>query len=141
MNIGKLVYSLLSNYSAVSTAVTSGGLTRITASIMAQDVAMPFITYQTISINPNDTKDGVSQFDQYRVQVNVVYAYGSNAYDTAQTLAENVRLCLDRATPGTYNGVQLHNSTFINQRDDFSLSSSERGAFMITQDYYFWIYR
>lgn len=106
---------------------------------MAQNQTLPFITYQRISTRPNATKDGPSGLDAIRFQINIVTAYGK--YGDCQTLAEACRVALDRATPGTYQGINVHCVDYDTQREDFTMDAKLEGAHMIMQDYTFWIYR
>ena len=99
MNIGKAIYSILSNDSSVSSTVG----TRIFPSRYIDESGkyqLPFISYQVISVEPNNTKNGVSTYDYTTAQINIV----GNSYNDVITLAQNVRTALDY-TSGTYEGI------------------------------------
>ncbi len=143
MDVGKAIFYILSNDATVAPLVrqgTSPSYTyRIMPAVMAQNQSAPFITYQRISTSPNETKDGPSELDAIRFQLNIVAAYGK--YGDCQTLAEATRVALDRVTPATYSGINVHCVDFASQRDDFTIDAKLEGVHMITQDYIFWIYR
>lgn len=79
-----------------------------------QTGAFPAIVIRRQDIEPSDTKDGVSTLDQEYIQV---LMYGKEGESTLNTLILNiearVRTLLDRVAPGTYNGVVIQSSQFI----------------------------
>ncbi len=95
--------------------------------IAPQGTALPYITYSTVSLEPNYRKNAVSDYDVWRVQVDIVAASQSSA----ETLAKSCRTALDnlRATVGS---VTVVNSWFDDQAD---LSEPEEDYYHITQDY------
>ena len=95
MNAGKAVYGILNANSGVTDLVG----TRIFPEIAEQEAATPFIVYQLLSVDPEDTHDGPSKLDEVRFEF-LCYA---DTYDTAADVGVKVRAALDRVS-GTYNG-------------------------------------
>lgn len=59
MEVGKVIYNILSNDSDVAPLVTTGGITRIFPArykFSQNDPTLPFIVYQVVSDIPNMTK-------------------------------------------------------------------------------------
>lgn len=103
MNAGKAVYGILSANSGVTDLVG----TRIFPEIAEQEAATPFIVYQLLSVDPEDTHDGPSKLDEVRFEF-LCYA---DTYDTAADVGVKVRAALDRVS-GTYNGVNVESVQF-----------------------------
>ena len=61
MEIGKVIFNILSNDSNVAPLVTTSGNLRIFPSRynFPNDVKLPYITYQMFADEPNNTKNGV----------------------------------------------------------------------------------
>jgi hypothetical protein len=68
-----------------------------------QNIGIPFATFNIISNEPHDTKDGVSEVDKFRVQVDCWAKSGREAADCSAA----IRTALDRYTPGTVAGAAL----------------------------------
>ena len=135
MNIGKAIYSILSNDSSVSSSVG----TRIFPSRYIDESGnyqLPFISYQVVSVEPNNTKNGVSTYDYTTAQINIV----GNSYNDVITLAQNVRTALDY-TSGTYEGVVVDKIFFENSVEVFDENAGSVGLYQISQDYRFNINR
>lgn len=135
MNIGKAIYSILSNDSSVSSTVG----TRIFPSRYIDESGkyqLPFISYQVVSVEPNNTKNGVSTYDYTTAQINIV----GNSYNDVITLAQNVRTALDY-TSGTYEGVVVDKIFFENSVEVFDENAGSVGLYQISQDYRFNINR
>jgi hypothetical protein len=103
MNAGKAVYGILS----ANTGVTDIVGTRIFPEIAEQETAVPFIVYQLLSVDPEDTHDGPSKLDEVRFEF-LCYA---DSYNAAADLGVAVRGALDRVS-GTYNGVNVESVQF-----------------------------
>jgi hypothetical protein len=116
MAIGTVIYTKLSAVEADCYPV-----------VAPQGVQLPYITYQTVSVTPDDTKNSVSDFDKWRVQVNI-FAVSQSA---AETLAASCRTALDllRATVGS---VTVLDSRFDGQVD---MSEPDEDYYHIAQDY------
>ena len=135
MNIGKAIYSILSNDSSVSSSVGN----RIFPSRYIDESGkyqLPFISYQVVSVEPNNTKNGVSTYDYTTAQINIV----GNSYNDVITLAQNVRTALDY-TSGTYEGVVVDKIFFENSVEVFDENAGSVGLYQISQDYRFNINR
>lgn len=89
---GKVIYNLLSTNSTLAAAVG----TRIFPQRRLQETDLPAITYNNVSNNPTNTKDGVSKLDTERWSINIF----SKTYTSAIDMAATVRTVLDR-----YNGT------------------------------------
>lgn len=90
MKTGIAIFNLLANDADVS-ALTSN---RIFPAVTAKNATMPFVTYDVVTIAPNDTKTGVSKLDDVDVEI-VCHA---QTYSAASNLATVARAALDRAT-------------------------------------------
>jgi|TARA_Y100000289_G_C3900313_1_gene138824 hypothetical protein len=138
MEIGKVIYNILSNDSNVASLVTTSGNTRIFPSRynFPTDVKLPYITYQMFSDVPNNTKNGVSEYDYVRVQISIYH----NSYADMITLAGHVRTALDYVS-GTYNGVIVDKIFYQDQNELYDDSAGSIGLYGIAQDYRFNINR
>jgi hypothetical protein len=139
MEVGKAVFEILFLDSDVQPLISeSGSNPRIFPSRykFPSNVLLPYITYQVVSDEPNNTKNGVSQYDYVTVQINIY----SNRYSNMIDLAGKVRTALDY-TSGTFRGVVVDKIFFQNQNELFDDSAGEQGFYGITQDYRFNINR
>ena len=98
MNAGKAIYYLLSN----ATSVTDICGTRIYPELAEQEAPTPFVVYEVISVDPDDTNDGPAKMDEVSVDITAV----ADSYDTCADLASAIRSAIDRVR-GTYNGVNV----------------------------------
>lgn len=106
--VGKAIYNILANASAV-TAIVS---TKIYPVQAPQGTVAPFLVYGVISSIPTNTKDRISEIDTMRVQVDCY----QKTYQDCETLASAVRLALDNAT-GTKNGVLIDGLAYEMEED------------------------
>ena len=139
MEVGKAVFEILFNDSDVIALVSeSGSNPRIFPSRydFPSNVLLPYITYQVVSDEPNNTKNGVSTYDYVTVQISIY----DKRYSTLVELAGNVRTALDY-TSGTFRGVVVDKIFFQNQNETFDDSAGEQGFYGIAQDYRFNINR
>jgi hypothetical protein len=135
MEVGKAVFEILYNDSNVQPLISeSGSNPRIFPSRykFPTNVLLPYITYQVVSDEPNNTKNGVSTYDYVTVQINIY----SNRYGDMIDLAGKVRTALDY-TSGTFRGVVVDKIFFQNQNELFDDSAGEQGFYGIAQDYRF----
>ena len=105
MNVGQIIYGVLSAASGVTALVS----TRIYPDMAPQNDTFPYIVFQKLQTKPTDTKEGVSKLDKILVQVDCY----SNNYDNTHSLAAAVRTALDRYT-GTINGHVVDKIIFSN---------------------------
>jgi hypothetical protein len=98
MNAGKAIYYLLSNASSVTDICG----TRIYPELAEQEAPTPFVVYEVISVDPDDTNDGPAKMDEVSVDITAV----ADSYDTCADLASAIRSAIDRVR-GTYNGVNV----------------------------------
>jgi hypothetical protein len=140
MEVGKAIYNILSNDSAVASLVdTSGTDIRIFPArykVSEGNTTLPFIVYQVVSDIPNMTKNGVSTYDYVSVQITLV----SSKYKDLMTLSKNVRTALDYVS-GTYDGVVVDKIFFENSVESFDNTSGTNGLYQIAHDYRFNINR
>ena len=138
MEIGKVIYNILSNDSNVAPLVTTNGNLRIFPSRynFPTDVKLPYITYQMFADEPNNTKNGVSTYDYVRVQISIYH----NSYADMVTLAGHVRTALDYVS-GTYSGVVVDKIFYQDQNELYDDSDGSIGLYGIAQDYRFNINR
>lgn len=132
MDIGKAIYSILSNDSGVSNIVG----TRIFPQKVPFGEQMPSITYFVIDTTPNNTKNGASTYDYVRCQIT---AFGVT-YSRAQELATEIRSALDYKT-GTEAGVVISKCFFEDSNDIFDDSFGEDGIHYVAMDFRFNINR
>jgi hypothetical protein len=138
MEIGKVIYNILSNDSNVAPLVTTSGNLRIFPSRynFPTDVKLPYITYQMFGDEPNNTKNGVSTYDYVRVQISIYH----NSYAEMVSLAGHVRTALDYVS-GTYSGVVVDKIFYQDQNELYDDSAGSIGLYGIAQDYRFNINR
>jgi len=98
MNAGKAIYYLLSNASSVTDICG----TRIYPELAEQEAPTPFVVYEVISVDPDDTNDGPAKLDEVSIDITAV----ADSYDTCADLASAIRSAIDRVR-GTYNGVNV----------------------------------
>jgi len=103
------IIGILTADSNVSTRVG----TRIYPIERAQQDALPAVTVDVDSVDPSDTKDGVSELDQSYITVTSF----AQTYDAARLLSEDVRTALDRVS-GTYNTEVIQKIQFLDQFTD-----------------------
>ena len=138
MEIGKVIYNILSNDSNVAPLVTTSGNLRIFPSRynFPTDVKLPYITYQMFGDEPNNTKNGVSTYDYVRLQISIYH----NSYADMVTLAGHIRTALDYVS-GTYSGVVVDKIFYQDQNELYDDSAGSIGLYGIAQDYRFNINR
>ncbi len=128
MKIGYSIYSILINDSDVSALVS----TRVYPNVAKQSSDWPFIVYTTNSVDPTDTKDGVSPMDTNIVEILCL----SDTYSQAVDLAQKVRIALDRKTPGTYPntiwGNKVQSIKFNSVDEDFEIDGKGMGVYVQT---------
>jgi hypothetical protein len=135
MEVGKAVFEILYNDSDVQPLISeSGSNPRIFPSRydFPTNVLLPYITYQVVSDEPNNTKNGVSTYDYVTVQISIY----DIRYSSLVELAGKVRTALDY-TSGTFRGVLVDKIFFQNQNETFDDSAGEQGFYGIAQDYRF----
>jgi len=110
MNLGKVIYSVLSNDSDV------GGVAgdRIYPMHAPQGATYPFITYMIDGVIPHETKDGASSLDYVEI---VIGCFGET-YSVTSDLGVKVRAAIDRYS-GTVSGVTVQNTTFDDIENDY----------------------
>ena len=139
MEVGKAVFDILRTDSDVIALVSeSGSNPRIFPSRykFPTNVLLPYITYQIVSDQPNNTKNGVSTYDYVTVQISIYDIKYGNMID----LAGKVRTALDY-TSGTYEGIVVDKIFFENSVEVFDENAGSVGLYQISQDYRFNINR
>ena len=123
MIVGKAIYNILSN----TTAITDIVGTKIYPEIAPQNETQPYIVYSIVSNSPVDTKEEGGEIDEAAVEV---YCFNTK-YTLAIDLGVEVRNALDRKT-GTYNGVKIQTISYTSEQMDVN---SERSIWVAIQDY------
>lgn len=135
MDTGKAIFEILANDSDIQNLVGS----RIFPSRYINDTAnhqVPYITYQKVSQEPNNTKNGASSYDYVVVQINVY----SDEYSVTVNLSELIRTALDY-TSGTFRGVVVDKCFYESSTDVYFDNAGSTGLFGISSDYRFNINR
>ena len=127
MEIGKSIYNILSTTGNVSALVG----TRIFPNVAPQTTAFPFIIYDVTGVEPTNTKDGVSTLDTNDVMISVY----SNTYSEASSLAQLVRIAMDRLPTNTYAGEDIQSSEFQGYNDIFDNTSGNAGIYRKALDF------
>jgi len=102
--IGKFIYNRLVSDINVAAVVQ----TRIYPDIVPQDVQYPFVVYTIVNATPVNYKDGISNLEEIRVQIDVY----TNDYDETDTLTNDIRNRFDRFS-GTVEGVDITTVTYL----------------------------
>ena len=123
MSAGKVIYGVLNGASAVTTIATGG----IFPDIVPQLKVPPFVAYRTQSADYNETKDGVSDLDEFDVTVVSI----AKTRTAAEGLAAAVRTALD-GYEGTINSVVV-DSIYIT--DESNRYNNDAEMVEIEQDY------
>lgn len=121
--IGDVIFSLLSNDATVSGLV---GL-KIYPYIGNDNIVYPYIIYDQTSLQPTDTKDGVSELDVVSYDIEI---YTKNPADLT-TLSNAVRDVLDRYS-GTVNTKLIDSIRYLGENSGFSL---EDRVYLRVQNY------
>lgn len=121
--IGDVIFSLLSNDATVSGLV---GL-KIYPYIGKDNIVYPYIIYDQTSLQPTDTKDGVSELDVVSYDIEI---YTKNPADLT-TLSNAVRDALDRYS-GTVNAKLIDSIRYLGENSGFSL---EDRVYLRVQNY------
>lgn len=112
MNIGKSIFKLLSEASAV-TAIVGTSPSRIYPNRISQKVEYPAIAYMQLTNIPTNQKDAVSGFDRVDYDIDCY----SKDYLQLNTLAEAVRLAMDRKNISTYDTIK--SILFVNEFEGY----------------------
>lgn len=122
--IGKAIYGRLQSVSAVTALVS----TRVYPDYSPQNATYPFLIYKIIGNLPSDTKEGVSKLDTVQIAIEI-YA---STYDSANSIAEEVRTVLDRYS-GTVETIVIDSIRFSGSQS-FDMNFDEH-IYVIEQVY------
>lgn len=101
---------------------------RVFPDMIPQNTPYPCAAYALIGTDPTNTKEGVSELDEIRLQFDV---YDDN-YDDVQTIAAQIRTVIDGYT-GTSAGVVIDQVYFDGEQSgDYS---EDLGIFWVSQTY------
>lgn len=123
MKSGIGIFNLLSNDADVSAIVDN----RIFPVLSSKNAALPFVTYDTITVQPNDTKTGASKIDDVDIEI----VCHSATYQTASDLADAARAALDRSNV-TLDGVTIDSIQF--QSGNIEVTDTPR-KFMVVLEF------
>jgi len=129
MEIGKSIYNILYN-GGVGDVFNLVG-TRIFPNVAPQTTQFPFIIYDVNSVEPTDTKDGVSTLDTNNIMISCY----SETYSQASDLAKKIRISMDRINNGTYGGEEIQSSEFQSYNDIFDDTSGNAGVYRKALDF------
>lgn len=115
MNAELAIHKILSADSTFNAHVGgSEAAAKIYYDIAPQTAKLPYTILREISVDPNDTKDGRSDFDFGYVEVQ---HYAADRLK-ASNMARDARQALDRANAGTYNTIVVVSIAFETQNSD-----------------------
>jgi hypothetical protein len=117
VNIGKVIYSL------VNATVPSYPV------IAPQTTNAPYLVYNILTNDPDDTKDGPAMVDR----VTVLLSIYESTYALAASKGNAVRTLLD-AFSGTAGGVAVNSIVFVTESDDYDYDNK---LHVKTQEYVF----
>ena len=120
MNVGRAIYNILSEDTAVASLVS----TRISPNRMAQTSAFPFIVYDVVTDDPDGQKESVATLDSFTIMVSCY----DTTYSGSNRLGNYVRTALDRVS-GAYGGIQIQSIDFKYYDDIFDDDSGSDGIF------------
>jgi len=123
MIVGKAIYNILSNTTAVTDIVS----TKIYPEIAPQNETQPYIVYSIVSNSPSDTKEDNGNIDEAQIEV---YCFNTK-YSLAIDLGVAVRAALERKN-GTFGGVKIQSINYTNEQMDVN---PERSIWVAIQDY------
>jgi hypothetical protein len=122
------IYTILSG-DATLIALT----TRISHGLANQEDTMPFVTFLIFDVDPNPTKDTLSETDVISVSVSCIDTDNLNVV----AIAEAVRSALDGYS-GTVDSTIIESSTFQKSRDSWS---AEAKAFQLVVEFQIFVKR
>ena len=131
MDVGKVIYFKLVTDSTISGYVGN----RIFPSAYINDTSnhqVPYITYQKVSQDPNNTKNNASEYDYFVYQINVIH----DKYSETVIIGEQIRSVLDYLS-GTISGVQVDKIFFESSTDVYYDNAGSTGLYGISTDYRF----
>jgi len=123
MGVAVFIFNRLTEDATVSGLVG----TKVYPDKAPQDQVAPYVIYQTLFVDPKDTKDGASELDFENVQIDCY----STSRDEAETLAEAVRTSIDRFS-GTQTGQAITSVRFLTKQ---TIHIWEMEMFLISHDY------
>ena len=116
------IYNILINDSDVQSVLEdatwtgAGTVYKIYHQAVPQDKVAPYVTYQRVTTDANDTKDGVSILDVIEIDIDIWDDDNASLF----SVAAKVRAALDRKAEGTYGGDEIQSIRFTGQRTDFN---------------------
>lgn len=134
MNIGAGIFKILGDDTTLVTDYL-GGDKRIYPNKAPQLTPYPYIVYQKVNSEANETKSGVSTLDVIRMQFD--FYHDNNGFDENYEIAERVRVLLD-GYRGTIANVNIDSCIFLNDNDTWE---EEDDINRISVDYSFRIQR
>lgn len=123
MSAEKAIYAILKADSNTNTTASGG----IYADIATQGETPPFIVYRLTDVTPEPTKDGVSDFDKFELEIAAI----ADEEQTADTLAGYIKTAVDDYS-GTIAGVTISGTWFMEKRAYFD---QEGELFIREQDF------
>ena len=111
MEVGKVIYNLLSSNSALTTLM---GSNKIYPSFAPDKTEFPFIVYRTRSADPIVTKNGIADNVVFVCYINIY----SKKYDTLREISEIVKDTINNYV-GTVDGVKVKRIGYLDEEEFF----------------------
>lgn len=111
MEIGKILYNLLSADSALTTLM---GTNKVYPSFAPDKTEFPFIVYKTRSADPVVTKNGIADNVTFIAYINVY----SRKYDTLRDITDAVKNRINNYS-GTVEGVTVKRIGYLDEEEFF----------------------
>ena len=111
MEVGKVIYNLLSSNSALTTLM---GSNKIYPSFAPDKTEFPFIVYRTRSADPIVTKNGIADNVVFVCYINIY----SKKYDTLREISEIVKDTINNYV-GTVDGVKVKSIGYLDEEEFF----------------------
>jgi len=144
MKIGDFIYTALAADSNMTNLIPT---TKMFPSAAVKATSVPYLVYYQLSQEPTDTKGSYttstsaadmlisqkSPLDKVSVQISVFAAF----YVDCVNAANQVRITLDRITPGTYgtNDINVQSCVFEGMTDGYEEKANDRGLFAKHMDF------
>jgi len=126
--IGGAIYSILENNLFVASVLNIDSNLQVYPIKAEQRRALPYVTYQVISDEPENTRDFPAEVRYIRVQLNIHHSI----YDRADNLAGYIYDALNDYS-GTIKGVNIDHAYMESQLDD----PGDADHYIISADYIF----
>ena len=115
MNVHGPIATIIAANSTANTAM--GG--RVYPSIIKQEAGYPAAAVNIVSVQPNETKSGVSTDDNYVVQIDIYGTTVKQVHDAADAIRGALDYYTGTVTPSGGSAIKVDLIHFIGVRDAF----------------------